>query len=103
MDTGGHVAVATQRTTTALNVGSGGGTFATRTLSNGGRTLDFNLYRDAAYSQIRGDGTASTFTVAGTGSGLLSANTITMYGQVPVSQDKPIGTYTSTITVTVNY
>jgi spore coat protein U-like protein len=89
--------------TAALNVGSGGGTFATRTLSSGGSTLDFNLYRDAAYAQIWGDGTASTFTVAGTGSGLLTANTITVYGQVPISQDKPVGTYSSTITVTVNY
>jgi len=89
--------------TAALNVGTGGGTFATRTLLNGGSTLDFNLYRDAAYSQIWGDGTASTFTVAGTGSGLLTANTLTVYGQIPISQDKPTGTYTSTITVTVNY
>lgn len=89
--------------TAALNVGSGGGTFATRTLTSGGSTLNFNLYRDAAYAQIWGDGTASTYTVAGTGSGLLTANTITVYGQIPISQDKPIGTYTSTITVTVNY
>jgi spore coat protein U-like protein len=86
-----------------LNVGTGGGTFSARTLLNGAATLDFNLYRDAAYAQIWGDGTASTFTVAGTGSGLLTANTITVYGQIPVSQDKPTGTYTSTITVTVNY
>jgi spore coat protein U-like protein len=89
--------------TTALNVGSGGGTFATRTLLNGSQTLNFNLYRDSSYSQIWGDGTGSTFTVAGTGSGLLTANTITVYGQIPVSQDKPVGTYASTITVTVNY
>lgn len=89
--------------TTALNVGSGGGTFATRTLLSGSNTLSFNLYRDAAYSQIWGDGTASTYTVAGTGSGLLTANTLTVYGQIPISQDKPVGTYTSTITVTVTY
>lgn len=89
--------------TTSLNVGSGGGTFAARTLSSGGNTLDFNLYRDAAYSQIWGDGTASTYTVTGTGSGLLTANTITVYGQIPISQDKSAGTYTSTITVTVSY
>jgi len=89
--------------TTALNVGSGGGTFATRTLSSGGNTLNFNLYRDAAYSQVWGDGTASTYTVAGTGSGLLTANTVTVYGEIPISQDKPVGTYTSTITVTVTY
>jgi spore coat protein U-like protein len=89
--------------TTALNVGSGGGTFATRTLLSGSDTLNFNLYRDAAYSQVWGDGTVSTYTVAGTGSGLLTANTLTVYGQIPISQDKPVGTYTSTITVTVTY
>jgi spore coat protein U domain-containing protein, fimbrial subunit CupE1/2/3/6 len=89
--------------TTALNIGSGGGTFATRTLLNGSDTLNFNLYRDAAYSQVWGDGSAATFTVAGTGSGLLTANTLTVYGQIPISQDKAVGTYTSTITVTVSY
>jgi spore coat protein U-like protein len=89
--------------TTALNVGSGGGTFATRTLLSGSDTLNFNLYRDSSYSQIWGDGSASTYMVAGTGSGLLTANTITVYGQIPISQDKPTGTYTSLITVTVSY
>lgn len=89
--------------TTALNIGSGGGTFTTRTLLNGSNTLNFNLYRDSAYSQVWGDGTASTYTVAGTGSGLLTADSITVYGQVPVSQDKPTGTYSSLITVTVSY
>ena len=89
--------------TTALNVGSGGGTFATRTLLSGSDTLNFNLYRDSAYTQVWGDGSASTYTVAGTGSGLLTANTITVYGQIPISQDKPVGSYTSLITVTVSY
>jgi len=89
--------------TASLNIGSGGGTFAARTLLSGTDTLNFNLYRDAAYSQIWGDGTASTYTVAGTGSGLLTPNSLTVYGQVPISQDKPAGTYSSTITVTVSY
>jgi spore coat protein U-like protein len=89
--------------TTSLNVGTGGGAFTTRTLANGGNTLNYNLYRDAAYSQVWGDGSGATFTVAGTGSGLLTANTVTVYGQIPVAQDKPVGTYTSTITVTVTY
>jgi spore coat protein U-like protein len=89
--------------TAALSVGSGGGTFATRTLASGGNTLTFNLYRDAAYSQIWGDGSASTYTVAGTGAGLLTANTITVYGEIPISQDKPVGTYSSTVTVTISY
>lgn len=89
--------------TASLNVGSGGGTFATRTLLSGSDTLNFNLYRDAAYSQVWGDGSGSTYTVTGTGVGLLTANSIPVYGQIPVSQDKPVGTYTSTITVTVSY
>ncbi len=65
--------------------------------------MNFNLYKDAAFTQVWGDGTASTFTVAGTGSGLLTANSLTVYGQIPVSQDKPTGTYSSLITVTVSY
>src|SRR4051794_29609847 len=50
-----------------------------------------------------GDGSGSTFTMSGTGSGLLTANNLTVYGEIPIAQDKPPGTYTSTITVTVAY
>jgi spore coat protein U-like protein len=89
--------------TAALNIGSGGGSFVTRTIASGSDTLNYNLYRDAARTQVWGDGTGSTFTVAGTGSGVLTANPITVYGLVPIGQDKPPGTYTSTITVTVTY
>jgi spore coat protein U-like protein len=89
--------------TTALNVGSGGGAFTGRTLLSGINTLTYNLYKDAAFTQVWGDGTGSTFTVAGTGSGLLTPNTITVYGSIPISQDKPVGVYTSLITVTVSY
>ena len=89
--------------TASLNVGTGGGTFATRTLLNGSNTLNYNLYRDSSYSQIWGDGTSSTYTVTGTGSGLLTANTITVYGQIPIAQDEPVGTYNSTITITISY
>ena len=84
-------------------MGSGGGAFTGRTLLSGSNTLTFNLYRDNAYSQVWGDGSGSTFTVAGTGSGLLTANTITVYGSIPISQDKPVGTYSSLITVTISY
>jgi len=89
--------------TSALNVGSGGGSFVTRTIANGGNVLNYNLFRDAARSQVWGDGSSSTFTVSGTGSGLLTANNLTVYGEIPIAQDKPPGTYTSTITVTVAY
>ena len=87
----------------ALSIGSGGGSFVTRTIANGGNTLNYNLFRDAARSQVWGDGSGSTFTVSGTGSGLLTANNLTVYGEIPIAQDKPPGTYSSTITVTVAY
>ena len=52
---------------------------------------------------IWGDGSASTSTVAGTGVGVLTAVPTVVYGSIPINQDLPTGTYTSTITVTVNY
>jgi len=89
--------------TTSLNVGTGGGSFVTRTIASGGNTLSFNLYRDSARSQVWGDGSGATFTVAGTGAGLLTSSPLTVYGEITSGQDKPPGTYTSVITVTVTY
>jgi len=89
--------------TVALNVGSGGGTFAARDMANGTNLLAYNLYTSAAHTAIWGDGTTSTSTVAGTGAGVLTSSPNTVYGNIPISQDLPPGTYTSTITVTVNY
>lgn len=89
--------------TLALNVGSGGGTFAARDMANGVNLMSYNLYTSAAHTAVWGDGTSSTSTVAGTGAGVLTSSPNTVYGNIPVSQDLPPGTYTSTITVTVNY
>jgi spore coat protein U-like protein len=89
--------------TVALSVGSGGGTFAARDMANGANLMAYNLYTSAAHTAIWGDGTASTSTVAGTGAGVLTSSPSTVYGNIPIAQDLPPGTYTSTITVTVNY
>jgi spore coat protein U-like protein len=89
--------------TVALNVGTGGGTFSARTMTNGGNSLNYNIYLDAARTQVWGDGSGSTVTASGTGSGLLTANLLNVYGMVPIAQDKATGTYASTITVTVTY
>lgn len=89
--------------TLALNVGSGGGTFAARDMASGANLMTYNLYTSAAHTDIWGDGTASTSMVAGTGAGVLTSSPNTVYGNIPISQDLPPGTYTSTITVTVNY
>jgi spore coat protein U-like protein len=93
--------------TVALNIGTGGGSFAARTLASGGDTLIYNLYRNAARTEIWGDGTASTFTVAGTGLGMTVPNTVnhTVFGALPAAgnENAPIASYASTIQVTVTY
>ncbi len=89
--------------TTALNIGTGGGSFATRTMISGVDTLDYNLFTSAARTTIWGDGTAGTSTVPGTGTGLLTPVNLTVHGRIPAGQDRPTGVYTSLITVTVTF
>jgi spore coat protein U-like protein len=93
--------------TVALNVGTtAGGSFAQRLMASGANTLQYNLYTSAAFASIFGDGTASTVTSPGTGAGLGTANTLTVFGNLPdsaVNQAAVPGSYTDTITVTVTY
>lgn len=87
----------------SLNVGSGGGTFATRTMASGGNTLNYNLFNNAGRTTIWGDGTGSTGIVSGTGTGLLTPVTHVVYGRIASGQERAIGSYSSTITVTVTF
>jgi len=95
----------------SLDVGTGGGTFAARTLAKVAGpptpgTLTYNLYRDAARTEVWGDGVApSTFTVSGTGTGMANTLPSTVYGRLPAAGNgNPVtGDYSSTITVTVTY
>jgi spore coat protein U-like protein len=92
--------------TVTLNVGSGGGSFATRTLSGTGGTLNYNLYRDAARNQVWGDGSGTTNTVIGTGAGLgvPQQQSHTVYSRIPTGQDTAApGNYASTIQVSITY
>lgn len=87
-----------------LDAGTGAGaTLAVRKMTGGvnGDLLNYALYRDAARTEIWGDGTASTFTVSGTGDGTAQASTV--YGQIPASQNIAPDAYTDTITVTLTY
>ena len=86
----------------SLNGGTGsGGTVTLRRMTSGGATVDYTIYRDSAHTQVWGDGTAGTFTVAGTGSG--SGQPQTGYGRVPAQPTPAAGTYTDTITATVTF
>lgn len=87
----------------ALNVGTGGGTYVSRKMTSGANQLFYNLYTTTARSTVWGDGTASTGTVGGTGIGLLTAATHTIYGRMSINQDSPPGSYSSTVTVTLSF
>jgi spore coat protein U-like protein len=70
-------------------------------------TLGYNLYYDAAYSQIRGNGTGGSQTGGATlnltpGAPTQSVNAV-IYGRIPAGQDPAPGSYLDTIVVTITY
>jgi spore coat protein U-like protein len=81
------------------------GTFGSRQMSLGGKSLAYNLYTTAAHTQIWGDGTSGTGTISELQLLTIGTNSYpyTVYGSIPALQDQPPGTYTDVIVVTVNY
>ena len=92
--------------TLRLSRGSSG-SYAQRRMNAGTAQLNYNLFRDAARSQVWGDGTSSTATVAGTASFVWfqTSQTInhTMYGRAPAQQNASPGNYTDTIVLTITF
>lgn len=92
---------ATTPYTVGLNAGTGSGaTVATRKMTSSSNTLNYSLYQDAARTTVWGS-TIGTDTVAGTGIG--TAQSLTVYGRIPASQNVPAGNYNDTIIVTITY
>jgi len=81
------------------------GSYSPRTLAFGANNLSYNLYTDAARTSIWGDGSASTSTVSDSYLlGLLTeVRNYPVYGRLPAAQNKPAGSYSDTIIVTVTY
>jgi spore coat protein U-like protein len=71
-----------------------------RQLASGGNRLDYNLYIDAAHTAVWGDPNPNH---QDTGLLLWWPITLTVYAQIPAGQDVPAGTYTDTVTVTINF
>ena len=83
------------------------GSYALRSMASAANLLNYNLFFDAAYTQIRGDGTGGSQT-GGASFALTPGNptqstTSTIYGRIPASQDAAAGAYADTIVVTVTY
>jgi spore coat protein U-like protein len=95
---------------TPYNVGLDAGTvsgstvasrlMAGTTTGNTSTTVGFQLYQDAGHSTIWGN-TQGTNTVGGTGDG--TAQSITVYGQVPIQTTPKPDTYQTTVTATVYF
>jgi spore coat protein U-like protein len=93
--------------TVDLNAGASSPSLSDRKLVNGTDLLSYNLYRNAALTEIWGDGANSTFTVSGTGTGMANANQqpLTVHAKIleaDLLAAKP-GTYSNLITATVTY
>jgi len=81
----------------------GSSTFNPRTLNGGSDTLNYNLYKDAARTTVWGDGTGSTSTYTQVSVPSNAAQNLTIYGRIPAAQDVRAGTYTDSVTVTIDF
>ena len=91
--------------TVALGTGASG-SFAARTMSSTGGHLNYQLYKDPAYSVVFGDGTAGTSTLAdGYLLGLLVpvVRSYTVYARIPASQAAGVGSYLDSVMVMLTY
>jgi spore coat protein U-like protein len=91
--------------TVTLSTGSSG-TYTSRTMLSGGNTLSYQLYVDAGYTQVWGDGTGGTSVNSGSFYSLLLGSggaAYAVYGQIPARQNVRPGSYTDTIIVTTTY
>jgi len=98
----------TSGTTFNVDLSTGAGTYANRTMTNGTDTLVYNLYTTSGYATVWGDGTGTTGRGSGTGAGMAAANaqSLIVYGRLLASANTGAvgaGTYTDNITATVTY
>jgi len=90
--------------TVALSTGSSGN-YVARQLQSGANSLSYNLYTNAARTSVWGDGTSGTSVVSANAFLTVGSNTVnyTVYGSIPAAQDRPAGSYTDTLIVTMTY
>ena len=90
--------------TIGLSPGSSG-TYSPRRMTNGGNQLAYNLYSDAGYSQVWGNGTGGSFMVSGSIPLRFDFTNHTVYGRIPLSTQRSavVGSYSDSITVTVTF
>ena len=94
--------------TVTLSTGTSG-SYAPRKLAAGTSRLDYNLYRDAARTQVWGNASSGTTVITGTlrvGSSAANRTKIAthiVYGRIPQLQDANVGNYADSILVTLTF
>ncbi|MFT7775001.1 spore coat U domain-containing protein [Roseateles sp.] len=91
----------------AISTGSSG-SYANRLMKSGGNLLTYNLYTDASYTTVWGDGSGATQLInAGVTLdllGLAPTQNFYVYGRIPGRQLSTVpGVYADTISVTLTY
>ena len=72
-------------------------------VSRDARSLTYNLYRNAARTKIWGDGTGGTAVYSRANPPNNSNVNVTIYGRVPAGQDVSAGSYSDTVSATINF
>jgi spore coat protein U-like protein len=75
-------------------------TFDPRTMRNGSEVLNYNLYREATYQTIWGDGTGGTQTYTALAS-VLFPTTVTVFARLPAGQNVAVGSYGDSVVATI--
>jgi spore coat protein U-like protein len=85
-----------------ISTGSSG-TFANRTLKKTSENLTYNLYRDAAFATVWGDGSGTTATYQINNPPNNTDVNLTVYGRVQALQDVSAGSYSDTVIATISF
>jgi spore coat protein U-like protein len=100
--------VDTANYTVTFSTGTGG-SYAPRKLTAGASRLDYNLFLDAARTQVWGNASSGTTIITGSlrvgpgnGNGTRTATHV-VYGRIPQLQDADTGNYTDSILVTLTF
>lgn len=91
--------------TLSLGPSSVGNSMNPRLMSNpqGGTNMQFNIYREASYLTVWGDGSGGSL-IAGTIPTGSSSQSFTVYGKVPAGQSTlRVGSYSASLVMTVTY
>jgi spore coat protein U-like protein len=77
--------------------------FNPRTMLRSGEALNYNLYLDAAATQIWGNGTGGSQRYGPLVPQNNRTTDVTIFGRIPAGQDVTVGSYTDTIIATINF